>query len=307
MSDTLIDPFDSNLDNYSQPQHSTHEHEVQYRLKVQRYTSLPCEITVQKVDYSPLYDKYSRAYEKGFNSCFTARALTRDGSGTTLESVERSTRRAKIQARKLATELAPTALVTFTTRRIYPISVLLDAWQRFTRSLHAAGVNFEYLAVPEQHPSNVEHLHIHAAYRGHANIKLLRRLWHIALEAIEGRIVKKTLYGPDAPGNIDVRRVAAQSGYKRMRKIAKYIAKYITKDVIVQFNKKRYWPSKGIKLQAVAVVWLKSLTMPEALHEGLLLMGLINPDGQPCQHVFNPSDRIAWLAVDPEKIPDPLF
>ena len=307
MFDTLDDPFVNNSVNSENPLYSTHEHEVQYRLKIQRYSSLPCEITVQKVDYSPLYDKYSRAYENGYNSCFTRRGSTRDGSGTTAESIERSSRRAKIEARKLATELAPTALVTFTTRRIYSIPLLLQAWQRFVRSLHAAGVDFQYLAVPERHPSNPEHLHIHAAYRGHANIKLLRRLWHIALEAIEGRTVKKTLYRSDAPGNIDVRRVAAQSGYKRMRKIAKYIAKYITKDVIVQFNKKRYWPSKGIKLQPVAIVWLKSLTMPEALHEGLLLMGLINPDGQPCQHVFNPSDRIAWLAVDPEKIPDPLF
>lgn len=303
----MSDPEYSKVFDHQKPIYSTHEHEVQYRLKIQRFTSVPSEITVQRVDYSADYDKYSRAYEKGFNSCYSRRGGSRAPSQSTPESIERAGRRAKIQARKLATELAPTALVTFTTRRIYSVKVLLVAWQRFTRSLSAAGVEFEYLAVPERHPSNPEHLHIHAAYRGRANIDLLRRLWHIALEAIEGRTVKKTLRGPDAPGNIDVKRVAAQSGYKRMRKIAKYIAKYITKDVIVQFNKKRYWPSKGIKLQPVAIVWLKSLTMPQALHEGLLLMGLINPDGQPCQHVFNPSDRIAWLAVDPEKIPDPLF
>lgn len=303
----MSDAFDTKPQNYDQPRHSTHEQEIQYRLKIQRYSSLPCEITVQKVDYSPLYDRYSRAYENGFNECFTRRGGTRNASASTAESIERAGRRAKIQARKLATELAPSALVTFTTRRIYPVKVLLLAWQRFTRSLNAAGVDFEYLAVPERHPSNPDHLHIHAAYRGHVNIKLLRRLWHITLEAIEGRTVKATLYGADAPGNIDVKRVAAQSGYKRMRKIAKYIAKYITKDVIVQFNKKRYWPSKGIKLQPVAIVWLKSLTMVEALREGLFMMGQINPDGETSQKVFNPSDRIAWVAIDPEKTPEPLF
>ena len=303
----MSDPLDSTPQNYDQPCHSTHEREIQYRLKIQRYTSVPCEITVQRVDYSSDYDKYSSAYEKGFNSCYTRRGGSRAPSESTAESIERAGRRAKIQARKLATELAPTALVTFTTRRVYPVKLLLLAWQRFTRLMNAAGSHFEYLAVPERHPSNPDHLHIHVAYRGVANIKLLRRLWHIALEAIEGRTVKTTLYGSEAPGNIDVKRVASQSGYKRMRKIAKYIAKYITKDVIVQFNKKRYWPSKGIKLTTVAIVWLKSLTMPEALREGLMLMGQIGPHGETAQNVFNPSDRIAWFAVDPEKTPEPGF
>ena len=307
MSDTLADPFDNNFVNYSQPLHSTHEHEEQYRLKVQRYTSLPCEITVQRVSHHWLWDPYHSAYAKGYSRCAVPGKRERKTSASTPETIERAGRRAKIQARKLATELAPTALVTFTTRRIYTVETLLLAWQKFTRSLAAAGVDFEYLAVPERHPTNPTHLHIHAAYRGRANIKVLRRLWHIALEAIEGRIVKATLTGSDAPGNIDVKRVAAQSGYKRMRKIAKYIAKYITKDVIVEFNKKRYWPSKGIKLQPFAVVWLKSLNMAEALREGLGMMGLINPDGQPCQRIFNPSDRIAWVALDPEKMPEPLF
>ena len=303
----MFDTLDSPTDTYDQPRHSTHEHEVQYRVKVQRYTSLPCELTVQRVDHGPQFDRYSLAYEKGWNNCFTRSSGTRRASVSTPESIERAGRRAKIQARKLATELAPTALVTFTTRRVYTVQVLLAAWQRFTRSLHAAGVDFEYLAVPERHPSNPDHLHIHAAYRGHANIKLLRRLWHITLEAIEGRTVKATLYGSDSPGNIDVQRVAAQSGYKRMRKIAKYLAKYITKDVIVQFNKKRYWPSKGINLQPVAIVWLKSLNMAEALREGLFMFGQIGLDGEITQKVFNPSDRIAWIAVDPERSPPPPF
>ena len=303
----MFDTLDLPTDTYDRPRHSTHEHEVQYRLKIQRYSSLPCELTVQRIDHGPQYDRYSRAYEKGWNNCFTRSSGSRRVSVSTPESIERAGRRAKIQARKLATELAATALVTFTTRRVYTVEVLLSAWQRFTRSLHAAGVDFEYVAVPERHPKNPVHLHIHAAYRGHANIKLLRRLWHIALEGIEGRTVKATLYGSDAPGNIDVQRVAAQSGYKRMRKIAKYLAKYITKDVIVQFNKKRYWPSKGINLQPVVIVWLRSLNMAEALREGLFMLGQIGLDGQITQKVFNPSDRIAWVAIDPEISPPPPF
>ena len=47
--------------------------------------------------------------------------------------------------------------------------------------------------------------------------------------------------------------------------------------------------------------------MVEALREGLFMMGQINPDGETSQKVFNPSDRIAWVAIDPEKTPEPLF
>lgn len=305
MFDTLENCFVNNSVNFENPRHSTYSQEVQYRVKVQTYTSLPCEISVQRYDCSRVLDAYHSLYERGLAHP-KRRSGERKNASVNAENVERATRRAKTKCRQLVCELAPTAFVTFTTRRVYSVDVLASAWSRFTRSLHSAGVEFAYVAVPERHPKNPAHLHLHAAYRGRVSINLLRRLWHIALEAIEGRVVKKTLYGSESPGNIDVQRVAAKSSYRRMRKIAKYISKYLTKDVIVVFNKKRYWPSKGIKLETARVYWLESLTMPEALREGLLLLGLLNPDGQPCQYVFNPSDRIAWLALEPEKMPDPF-
>ena len=307
MSDTLPDPFDNNLVNNSKPLHSTHEHEEQYRLKIQRFSKVPCEITVQRVSHHHLYDPYHAAFNKGHSRCAIPKKREKNSGVSKPENIERSLFRTKIKARKLATELAPTALVTFTTRAILSVEKLMLVWQRFTRSLAAAGVDFEYLAVPERHPTNPIHLHIHAAYRGRANANFLRRLWHIALEAVEGRIVNKILRGSASPGNIDVVPLFARTAYKRMRKIAKYIAKYITKEVIVEFNKKRYWSSKGIKLEPHQVIWLRSLNMMDALREGLGMMGLINPDGQPCQRIFNPSDRIAWVALDPEKMPEPLF
>ena len=49
--------------------------------------------------------------------------------------------------------------------------------------------------------------------------------------------------------------------------------------------------------------WLSALSMPEALREGLQMFGLWSEElGGPVQRVFNPSDRVAWVAVDPEVI-----
>jgi hypothetical protein len=115
--------------------------------------------------------------------------------------------------------------------------------------------------------------------------------------------------GEDALGNIVDRPVKAPRGsFKQVRKIARYISKYITKDLISEFNKKRYWPSKGISLPEAQVFWLDSLSMSDAIREACQLMGVWDAVGNtPGQKLFNPSDRVAWCAIDPERLPPPPF
>ena len=49
--------------------------------------------------------------------------------------------------------------------------------------------------------------------------------------------------------------------------------------------------------------WLSALSMPEALREGLQMFGLWSGGAEgPVQRVFNPSDRVAWVAVDPKSL-----
>ena len=70
-------------------------------------------------------------------------------------------------------------------------------------------------------------------------------------------VVKKVLRGPDSLGNVQDRQIKASAGsYRHTEKIAKYIGKYITKDLISEFNKKRYWQSAGISIEEAQVYWL---------------------------------------------------
>lgn len=294
----------------TQPRHFWHHETTQYRVKVRTFSRLPPEFTVQRINFDRDFEAATRAYENGAANCFTRRRGQRVKTerSNDAESIERSQRRAKTQVRLLANELGATALVTFTTREVMPIEKLLDAWQHFTRLLRTSGLEFKAIAVPERHPTNPEHFHLHAAYRGKTHCKTLRRLWHISLESLNGRRVTKTLYGAESPGNIDVQAVKGANGFKRCRKIAKYISKYITKDLIAEFNRRRYWPSKGINLQDAKIYWLDALSITDAIREACSMLGEWNHETDaPAQKMFSPSDRLAWFAVDPERSPPPPF
>jgi hypothetical protein len=182
-------------------------------------------------------------------------------------------------------------------------------WAYFVGLLRLAGHDFEYVAVLERHPSNPLHLHLHVAWRGNVNYKHLRRFWHMAICKQKGIRVTKTLYGAEAPGNIQDKPVHAPRGsFKQVRKIARYISKYITKDLITEFNKKRYWPSKGVNLEAAQVFWLDGLTQFEAVREACRMLGQWDDEfGLTPQKLFMPSERVCWCAIDPSLTPDPPF
>jgi hypothetical protein len=292
---------------FAEPRHPWHSETTQYRVKLQTFSRLPEEVTVQRISFDREFDAYHRAWENGQSSCFRRRRLPDPSRVQDPEAQERAQRRAKTRVRLLVTELAPEALVTFTTRDILSLEQLLAAWQHFTRLLRLSGLDYEYVAVPERHPSNPDHLHLHVAYRGETNFSTLRRLWHISLEALHGRKVRTILRGAQSPGNIDVQKIKARDQLRRIRKIARYVSKYITKDLISAFNQKRYWPSKGIDLQAARVYWLTSLDPVDAIKEACILMGQWDHvTDTPGQKLFNPSERICWFSVDPERTPPPF-
>lgn len=297
------------LPDKTKPRHFWAHETTQHRVKVRTFSRLPPEVTIQKISFERDLETVQRAYENGYTNCITRRGVRAKGDRVQdAESIERSQRRAKTQVRVTCCELAPTALVTFTTRETISIDKLLGCWQYFSRLMKLAGMDFEYVAVPERHPKNPEHFHIHVAYRGRTPFNLMRRLWHSALESMHGRRVSRVLRGVDSPGNIDVQTIKGRTDIKRCRKIAKYISKYITKDLIAEFNRRRYWPSKGINVQDAKVYWLDALSMNDAIREACMMLGewedLINA---PAQKLFNPSDRVCWFAVDPERSPPPPF
>lgn len=305
-------PFNAFTDR-SAPLHPWYGETEQYRLKVQRFSNLPAEFTVQRISFAKDRERYENAAANA-RSVETsiaprrARAAQQNDEPRSAESLECSQRRAKSRVRLLVTELAPTALVTFTTRETMTLDQLMWCWQYFTRLLRSSAMDYEYLAVPERHPTNPDHLHLHVAYRGRTPYGVLRRFWHMALEARHGRKVSCILRGSGSPGNIDVQNIKARDSLRRIRKIARYVAKYITKDVICDFNRRRYWPSKGIDLSSAGVFWLDSLSQVDAIREACQMLGQWDDEMSLCpQKMFRPSERVAWCAIDPERSPSPPF
>ena len=279
------------LTDRSKPLHCFDHEEYQYRVKVQAFSSTPPEITIQGISFERDQLAYRRAYENGAEHCFRRSGGLRVPAegGPSDEDMERARRRAKTRVRKLVKELVPNHFTTFTIRESGPVYYTAEDWKliwgHFVRYLRLAGVDFQYVSVLERHPTNPDHLHMHVAWRGEGfvNYNMLRRFWHMAIGKRAGVVVKKVLRGPDSLGNVQDRQIKASAGsYRHTEKIAKYIGKYITKDLISEFNKKRYWQSAGISIEEAQVYWLSALSMPEALREGCrcLASGLRSLEGR---------------------------
>ena len=309
-------PFEPQVD-HSKPQHAWFGELEQFRLKVRSFSRVPAEFTVQKICFQRDLDRYRIAGENSkLKECTVPRRRRRvavPGQHVSDECLERSQRRAKTKIRLTVTELAPNHLSTFTTREHGPDYLKREDWRAmwssFLRRVRNAGLDFEAVAVIEEHPSNPLHLHMHVAWRGKAHYNFLRRLWHITITSHRGDPVSKMVRGADSPGNIQDEPIKAPRGsFKQVRKIAKYISKYISKDLVSEFNKKRYWPTKGIDLAAAQVFWLSSLNQNDAIREACQMLGQWDTEfAMTPQNLFRPSDRVAWCALDPDLTPSPPF
>jgi hypothetical protein len=309
-------PFEPSLDR-TNPLHPWYGETQQFRLKVRRFSSVPPEFTVQRINFDRDLERYKKAAEYSRSvECSVPkprRSSVDPDVPRSAESIESSQRRSKTNIRLQVNELAPNHFSTFTTREAGPTYFTSEDWRimwgYFVALVRTAGLDFEYVAVTERHPKNPLHLHLHVAWRGSANYNFLRRLWHIAITKHKGCKVSKMVRGVDSPGNIQDQPVKAPRGsFKQVRKIARYISKYITKDLISEFNKKRYWPSKGINLSDAQSFWLESLSQSEAIREACVMLGQWDDSlGLSPQTLFMPSERVCWCAIDPDKTPPPPF
>lgn len=297
----------------TEPRHAWHHEETQFRVKLQTFTNCPPEVTVQRVSFERDMDAYHRAWVNGASSCFPRRRSRDPEKTPDPECVERSKRRAKTRVRLLTQELAPDHFVTFTTREVGPSYLSAEdwavMWAHFVRLVRSTGAEFEYVAVLERHPSNPLHLHLHVAWRGRCRYALLHRFWRMAVCARMGlEFTPEMLKGDKSPGTFRDEPIKAPRGsYKAVRKIARYIAKYLTKESLAEYNKKRYWPSKGIALEGAKIYYLDSLSQVDAIREACQLVGQWDYDlAVPGQKIFRPSERVVWFAVDPDRTPPPF-
>lgn len=179
-----------------------------------------------------------------------------------LEKQKENARRAKQSVRRRAREIGVDRLVTLTTRESNnkPVALLdrVAAFvKEYNRAMRPSGkAALQYVAVPEPHPSNPHHWHVHMAIVGYLNIRVANVIWW-------------RLCGGRGAGNIDIRKKRARCEGARSARIARYISKYITKNFEAGFDlegRHRFRASVG-SLQAKRVWVLASKHLTPALDE----------------------------------------
>lgn len=175
-----------------------------------------------------------------------------------------SAKRAKKKARQLIKSMGCDRLMTLTRREIDPDFFWTDddwqkAWDKFCRLLKKAGIDLAYVATLEKHKKG--NLHLHAAINAKVPINTIRGIWW-------------AICGGKGMGNVDISFKQGMSEYQRRSGVAKYVSKYIVKQMEnFDFNKKRYWASRHT-LEAVQRIILKSKDLGSALVELVEILGL---------------------------------
>lgn len=255
-----------------------------WRVKVTRFRgSAGFELTASLVDREKALERFERY--GGFGAPLGPRT---PGAEANPDSLRRCRQRSKTRVRHLAKNLGVSHLLTLSTRQRANTREEMDGyWARFLRIYErVTGARLPFIKVLERHPTNPEHLHIHAAVTSFLPVNRLRRLWYIALGG------KGHERGADTPGGVHMRSFLTTHASRRSARIARYIAKYMTKDTAEEFNKKRYSASRdaadGLEQSAM---WLQATERSDVLSELLTVFGL---DVYPEDFWALPSGRLIW-------------
>lgn len=230
--------------------------QLRYVLKVQPFAVGGYEATCRALDL----EKIARALEPH------RRTGKRDApEQLDPDNVARASDRARRKVRLLVRNMKADHLVTFTRRESDPSLFWCEdqwasAWDRACRLMKRIIGPFPYVAILEKHQKGNYHLHV--AWCGKVNVKVVRRCWEAAA-------------GGRGACNIDAKNIKVPHGHDRASRIARYISKYVTKSFIdnPRFNKKRYWASRQT-LEEVRRYVLNALDLSGAIEEVRRLLGL---------------------------------
>lgn len=289
------------------PHRFTHDDRFQYRVKVQ-----PAGDSLEFVVRASDTRLAAAADRNAFFGIGRGPRIAPAPDADRDDSIRRSVERSKRMVRLCALHIRADRLITFTTRAVYDRQTLVVIWDRFCRLVRRVCAGFLYVAVPEPHPSNPAHLHVHAAVHGWVNVNILRRCWHAAIFSVDAGARARSaasgtgVKGAGAPGNVDIRYRGRVADLKAARRIAAYIGKYITKDLAPLYNKKRYWVSSGVAVPAPTRKWLAAEDLDSALREVMRDWGLLVDGELPPLQVWNPGN-LAFFWVPLSGLPEPPF
>lgn len=203
-----------------------HSKETQLVATIQNFTSGGYEVSISEMDLKRMAILSEAPKKTG------PREKGEQKENDVISSIQRS----KKKARHLIKSMGCDRLLTCTVREskkedFMTIEQWGEAWTRFIRLCRKNGFNFDYVAVIEKHKKGNYHMHAAINQQVHANT--LRGLWLAALKVGKGG------------GNIDIKFRSELPPLRRRAGVARYVSKYITKQLeLVGFNKKRYYSSK---------------------------------------------------------------
>lgn len=270
--------------------------------KIQKFAAGGYEVLLSLVDL----EKVGRAMDRGWRDADEVRVVVkREQREQNENDIVRSKARAKKQVRLKTKNIGCDRLLTLTKRENNPVEYwMLDdwgkGWKKFVRLCNAAGIALQYVAVPEKHEKGNYHLHV--AIHGNINVKTIRKFWMICLGG------KGDEKGAASLGNVDIAYKPHISAGKRVAGIAKYISKYITKQLgVVAFNKKRYWSSKT-ELPAVERYVMGGDCWRSGLVELAAFLGLDSSKmvSEKMVYVFSDESGV-WFAYDDRMAEPPPF
>ena len=201
------------------------------------------------------------------------------------QNEKRARARAKGEIRRKCLSIGADHLVTLTYRdNVEDRERVLTDLERLRRMLSRVGYPMPYVAVLECQKRGA--IHPHLAVRGFQDIRLLRRCWYKIVGKAQGQVNVK---GP-RPGTSPV-------------KLARYLSKYISKDIDSQpreFEEHRYFCSLGITVptERYQFVLVRHTRETEMKLFFLMLKNTINRIGEYCtvKHWIGGAGTFGWIS-----------
>jgi hypothetical protein len=211
----------------------------------------------------------------------------------------RAVARAKKVVRHAVKQITCDHMMTLTTRQEENTpEELAVMWKAFVRRYRRfSNDEFPYVAVPERHPSNPRHWHLHVAIRGRLKLNIARQIWWYVC-------------GGRGLGNVDVQWIKVgcdANGVPRgplvkAEKIARYISKYMTKDLLFAHrpDKKRYWRSE-FDMPEARRYWLHARPGENGVTDALLeFRERFRVSWSKCSFFLFPDGSGFWVSYNPD-------
>jgi hypothetical protein len=132
-----------------------------------------------------------------------------------------------------------------------------------------------------------------------------RGLWHDVLRVRQGLEPVGMVRDEASPGNVDYAIIKTRGGIAaRASKIARYISKYLAKELCSRAGRRSYTPSKNLSVHKAQSFYLAALTPEAARLESLELVGVPGELRDFVKFWNPPESTLSWVSLQAAFWPD---